>query len=58
MTLKDAIRKKIIIWYDPETFDLDPDFDGDLIEHININIDCSQLYDQIENLIRDAKAPE
>ena len=50
MTLEQAQSKKIIVWWDPEHFNIDPK-NLDLIEWINQELICEDLEEQVRDLI-------
>jgi tagatose-1,6-bisphosphate aldolase len=50
MTLEQAESKKIIVWWDPEYFNIDPQ-NLDLIEWINQGLYCEDLEWQVRVLV-------
>ena len=50
MTLEQAQSKKIIVWWDAEDFNIDPQ-NLDLIEWINQELVCEDLEQQVRDLI-------
>ena len=50
MTLEQAQSKKIIVWWDPEHFNIDPQ-NLDLIEWINQELVCEDLEQQVRDLV-------
>jgi tagatose-1,6-bisphosphate aldolase len=50
MTLEQAQSKKIIVWWDAEDFNIDPQ-NLDLIEWINQELVCEDLEQQVRDLV-------